>query len=877
MLRSTLRSRPSICAGPLARARAPLARARVPSLTKARAQSNNTAAVETEHFELPLAGATRNPNLEVQDPNVARRVLAPIIAVRGHDPSFEGARGDWWWTGAKPEECAGWQAESQVLTSLPLPNHATCTRQDVLDYFDNTWTLTELLFSSLQSDATFYLQPYHQLRQPLIFYYGHPAALYVNKFRLAGLIPRPINALYEQLFETGVDEMSWDDLSQSTTMWPTVDETHAYRQDAYLMVRSLIENHPDLADGHAPIGQDHPLWALFMGFEHERIHLETSSVLMRELPASLVRQPAGWTREHPSVPEIENFKPIEGVDYPRNQLLKVAAAEVALGKPREWPSYGWDNEYGNSKRNVRSFEASKLMVSNGEFYQFVKAGGYAEQKYWTTDGWRWRHFRNAKWPTFWSKIGPANLHQYRLRTIFNVVPMPWSWPAEVNAHEARAFCSWKAEQDGEGASYRLPTEGEHIRLRSPSAPLSYAEPADDPVMNMSGAQFAESGSFNLNLAYSSPAPVDAGLGDHAASPFGDTMGNVWEWCEDDFHPLYDFKVHTLYDDFSTPCFDGEHNMIMGGSFMATGAEASVFSRFHFRPHFFQHAGFRLIATDGPAISDAVRLDGHGSYGAEPEGYESKRLLDEFMMLHYGASEDFGRAAALSDSTGFAQRVAQLTSSWMAKLDLKSGRAIDVGCAVGGSSFELARTFEQVVGVDLSAAFVGTAQKMAESGSTTYFRRDEGDLGEERTATVPPELRSRVQFRRADACCLPPEYNGFDAVLLSNLLCRLPSPRALLGRVGGPRGLVRPGGLLVVASPYTWTVEHTPREVWLGGVERDGQPITSSETLRSILAEEFELLHEDDMPFLYREHARKFSYVVSHAMVFQRRVEDADSA
>jgi hypothetical protein len=60
----------------------------------------------------------------------------------------------------------------EYLTSLPLPNLATVTRQETLDYFNNTWALTELLLSSLQTDSPFYLQPYHQLRHPLIFYYG---------------------------------------------------------------------------------------------------------------------------------------------------------------------------------------------------------------------------------------------------------------------------------------------------------------------------------------------------------------------------------------------------------------------------------------------------------------------------------------------------------------------------------------------------------------------------------------------------------------------------------------------------------------------------------------------------------------------------------
>jgi hypothetical protein len=57
-----------------------------------------------------------------------------------------------------------------------------------------------------------------------------------------------------------------------------------------------------------------------------------------------------------------------------------------------------------------------------------------------------------------------------------------------------------------------------------------------------------------------------------------------------------FKINRLYDDFSTPCFDGEHQMIAGGSFISTGDEASVHARFHFRPHFFQHAGLRVVRT-----------------------------------------------------------------------------------------------------------------------------------------------------------------------------------------------------------------------------------------------------------------------------------------
>ena len=73
-----------------------------------------------------------------------------------------------------------------------MPRADKFTRENLLAYFDNTWTLTEILFSGLYEES-FYRPPYHNLRHPLIFYYAHPAALYINKFRVAGLITESVN------------------------------------------------------------------------------------------------------------------------------------------------------------------------------------------------------------------------------------------------------------------------------------------------------------------------------------------------------------------------------------------------------------------------------------------------------------------------------------------------------------------------------------------------------------------------------------------------------------------------------------------------------------------------------------------------------------
>ena len=105
--------------------------------------------------------------------------------------------------------------------------------------------------------------------------------------------------------------------------------------------------------------------------------------------------------------------------------------------------------------------------------------------------------------------------------------------------------------------------------------------------------------------------------------------------------------------------------------------------------------------------------------------------------------------------------------------------MDVGCAVGRASFELARGYQEVLGMDLSRAFIDAADALRRDGELRYFRKDEGKLGATLNAMVDPAIdRNRVSFQQADACSLPAELMDFDAVLLANLLCRLPSPKGI---------------------------------------------------------------------------------------------------
>ena len=114
----------------------------------------------------------------------------------------------------------------------------------------------------------------------------------------------------------------------------------------------------------------------------------------------------------------------------------------------------------------------------------------------------------------------------------------------------------------------------------------------------------------------------------------------------------------------------------------------------------------------------------------------------------------------------------------------------------------------------------------------------------------------------DAMALRSTIGTFDVVLMANLIDRLRAPQRCLARLSE---LVKPGGQLVITSPYTWLEEFTPRGNWLGGIAGP-----TLDGLKAALAKDFELTGTRDLPFLIREHARKFQLSVAQASLWKRR-------
>lgn len=243
-------------------------------------------------------------------------------------------------------------------------------------------------------------------------------------------------------------------------------------------------------------------------------------------------------------------------------------------------------------------------------------------------------------------------------------------------------------------------------------------------------------------------------------------------------------------------------------------------------------------------------------------YETDKLLGEYLLFHYGAAEDIlPYAFGPRDALNFPARCVQECLD-DAALPPRA-RALDAGCAVGRSSFELARHCEQVVGFDFSQRFIDAANTLRETGRLEFQRLEEGARFTKCVAQVPAEIdRSRVRFETGDAMNLRDDLGEFDVVLAANLLCRLRDPAKFLAYL--PR-LVKPGGQLIFTTPCTWMEEFTPRANWLCG-----EHTTTLDGLHGRLDAHFSLRRAFDLPFLIREHARKFQWTVAQASVWVRK-------
>jgi ergothioneine biosynthesis protein EgtB len=408
--------------------------------------------------------------------------------------------------------------------------------------------ITDAIFPLVRPEAL-YDRPIPE-RHRLIFYIGHLEAFDWNLIGRGACGLEPFRSDFDQLFSFGIDPTDGNLPTDQPKDWPRNEEIQDYnarvREELEACLRGPMAVDPSrslLADGTL----------LHMAIEHRLMHAETLAYLLRELAL-----------EKKTPQEIPRDEAAAQPAYPRQVIIPEGIA--TLGQRRVAGSFGWDNEFEEQQVTVPSFAIDALPVMNGQFLEFIRAGGYDDRSLWSEEDWNWRTAQGISHPRFWVRRDDS----WNYRAMFAKIPLPLTWPVYVSHAEACAYARW--------AGKKLPTEAQWHRA-------AYGTPQGTECAHPWGEEEPAARHGNFDFRSWDATPVNGHP--EGASAFGvwDLVGNGWEWTATPFGPLPGFQPFPFYPGFSANFFDGRHFVMKGGSSRTAVCMLRRPFRNWFQPHY----------------------------------------------------------------------------------------------------------------------------------------------------------------------------------------------------------------------------------------------------------------------------------------------------
>ncbi|HSF09015.1 MAG TPA: SUMF1/EgtB/PvdO family nonheme iron enzyme [Nitrospirales bacterium] len=397
---------------------------------------------------------------------------------------------------------------------------------------DSARSRTDRLFSFVCAEAM-YERPIPE-RNRLIFYLGHLEAFDWNQIGRWTLGMPSFHASFDQLFEAGIDPSFGSFPVDQPSDWPTLNEVYRYNARAREEVDRLLASVP--------------AWIVHMAIEHRLMHAETNAYLLHHLDSKHKKPPSDFTR-------VLSFSLSE--ETAKDEMIEVSEGIATLGmKPDE--GFGWDNEFAQHEVAVPGFLISRYKVTNQQYLRFVQDGGEPS--------------------AFWVKRGDA----WYVRTMFQEIPLPKSWPVYVTHRQAQAYANW--------VGMTLPTEAQFHRA-------AFGTPAGIERSFPWGDEAQMFQHVNVDSQSWDPVPVMAQSTEHSGFGVAQMVGNGWEWTSTLFHPFHGFSPLPTYPGYSARFFDQDHYVVKGGG----PHTASRLLRRSFRNWFRQsypyaHIGFRCVQS-----------------------------------------------------------------------------------------------------------------------------------------------------------------------------------------------------------------------------------------------------------------------------------------
>lgn len=434
----------------------------------------------------------------------------------------------------------------------------------LLQRLDEARTETDRLFGLIHSNAL-YERPIPE-RHRLIFYLGHLEAFDWNLIARCAMDVPSVHPEYEKLFAFGIDPVDGKLPHDLPSDWPTVDEVRAYNE----RLRERLDKALRAPASLPPVVADGTLVNVVI--EHRLMHAETVAYLIHQLPYS----------QRMTSEKYQRAGAREGAkEVAVSWMMRIPAGVATLGMHREEHIFGWDNEFEENRIEVPEFRIRAFPVTNGEYLEFIRSGGYENESLWRAEDWAWKNSANLTHPFFWnSDVDDKGSANWNYRGMFEEFPLPLDAPVYVSYAEAAAFARWKnqnlpTEQQWHRAAFGTPTESEC------AYPWGDVEPGPERG--------------NFDFVNWDPTPVNAHPAGQSAFGVHDLLGNGWEWTSSVFGPFPGFKPFPFYAGYSANFFDGKHFVMKGGSPRTARCMLRRSFRNWYQPHYpYVYAKFRTV-------------------------------------------------------------------------------------------------------------------------------------------------------------------------------------------------------------------------------------------------------------------------------------------
>jgi ergothioneine biosynthesis protein EgtB len=345
---------------------------------------------------------------------------------------------------------------------------------------------------------------------------------------------------------------------RGTRSRPTVAETKVYRTHIDEQMTRFIERVSDHDEAETIMA------IVRLGLEHEMQHQE---LLVYDIKHLLCDQ-----FDAPIAPAPRALETVSGMAEVEGGLFELGygtgkdAGEPPAGM-RGLPPFAFDNEKPQHRVFLQDFLIDRAPVSNGDYLEFINAGGYRDFRWWHSAGWEKVNQEQWRAPLYWEQHDVewmvrdfAGLHRVADRSNEPV--------SHVSFLEASAYAKW--------AGKRLPTEAEWEKAASYSPALNskQAFPWGEDEVGVHRANMFENGLWTV-------APIGSFSEGQSAYGCQQMIGDAWEWTTSDYVPYPGFKSE--FDEYNDKWFVGQ-KVLRGGSFATPRSHIRTTYRNFFYPH-----------------------------------------------------------------------------------------------------------------------------------------------------------------------------------------------------------------------------------------------------------------------------------------------------